>query len=194
MKERATPSKKLTALVERAEAARVTPLTSREIDEFASRIRPHFGKVHYEPPPSYRAVLNQFGPLDYPLDDDDAGFRLLTPREVVVDTRELVHVPKGVEWEDASGRACIISTNHLVAFAEWPLDHESRWCFDIEAQTRDGESPVYFHDQDEPMCAKDVKTGQWVNPTSQKPAYANFSAWLEAAVGAYEKKAKRRRR
>ncbi len=184
-------SQQLGQLIAHAESARHTPLSDAQINEFAARIRPHFGKVSYRPPVSYRSLLNTVGPIEYLV--GDAGFRLLTPKAVPLDTRELVHVPKGVEWEDAAGSPCVISTNHLIAFAEWPPDSEGRWCFDNEAETDDGELPVYFHEQDEPLCAKEVKTGRWVNPKSKKPAYANFTAWLGAAVADYVKQRKRSR-
>lgn len=186
--------KPLARTVKRAEAARRAPLSNAAITAFAARVRPHFGKVNYRPPPSYRALLRAYGPIEYLVGDDEgSGFRLLGPKAVVADTRDLVHVPRGVEWEDAAGQPVVISTNHLVAFAEWLPASEERWCFDLEAETTDGELPVYLHDQDEPRCAKDVKTGRWVEPKARKPRYENFTAWLVAAVADYEKRRKRLR-
>jgi hypothetical protein len=193
----ASSTKAVDQLIARANKAQVRPLTDKEIDLFAHGIRPHFGKVTYRVPPSYRHVLRTVGAMSYEVRDtyEDAGFgfRLLGPKDVISDTRELVHVPKNVKWADPKGNECVITTNHLVAFAAWPADEsEARWCFDLDDSKSDGELAVYLHHQDEPL-AKNLKTGAWVDAKASKPKYPNFTAWLAAAVSAFEKKARRSR-
>ena len=182
-------SKQLAQIIEKIEPARRAPLlTDAQIDDFAGRIKPHFDSANfsYSPPPSYRAVLKTLGAIEC-LADADSGFQLLSPEAVIADTNNLVHVPEGVTWADTAGNEVTISTNHFVAFAQWPPHGEGRWVFDISAKTSDGEYPVHFHEQDRPVGAKDAKTGEWVQPKQARPRFANFTVWLGVAVGSYLK-------
>jgi len=96
-------------------------------------------------------------------------------------------VPAGVRWKDEQGRACTITTDHLVAFAAGPSG--CVWCFDASAGA--GELPVVAHDQDEPMHARDVETGAPVS--SRAPDYPDFMAWLAGQVEALCAPPRRRR-
>jgi hypothetical protein len=188
---------KITTLMERASAAAKkkkhdpiapAPLSANEIDALSARMK----KLHPFPvPPSFRAFLGQVGAVgvggyDKDGDFDETGFRVLPPKEIFSDTRELVHVPKGVEWEDAKGKPCTISTNHLVAFGEIGGDGEGRWCFATTEPQKSGELGVYYHHQDEPRCAKNAKTGEWIDRRASRPEFDGFIAWLEACVKRYE--------
>jgi hypothetical protein len=160
-------------------------LTDAQISAVEKSIRPHFGACAFSAPPSYRSFLRKHGGVYLTGDQfHPDAFAILGPADIRTDTRELVHVPRGVEWETEAGDPCTITTNHLVAFAS-AGDSEARWCFCTDAPGPDGELPVYYHHQDEPRCAKDVKSGAWINPTAKKPAYRSFPEWLRAYVEAF---------
>jgi hypothetical protein len=160
-------------------------LTDAQISSLARSIRPHFGTCSFVAPPSYRAFLKKHGGV-YVTGGEfhPDAFAILGPADIRTDTHDLVHVPRGVEWETEAGDPCTITTNHLVAFAS-AGDSEARWCFCTDAPGPDGELPVYYHHQDEPRCAKNAKTGAWINPTAKKPAYRSFVEWLRAYVEAF---------
>lgn len=159
-------------------------LTDAQIDAIAKSIKPHTGPFSFPIPPSYRAFLKRHGGIYLTGGEfHPDAFGILGPADIKTDTRELVHVPKGVEWETEAGDPCVIGTNHLVAFAV--ADSEARWCFCTDSVGPDGELPVYYHHQDEPRCAKDVKTGAWINPSAKKPSFRSFPEWLRAYVEAF---------
>lgn len=159
----------------------VEPATDEAIDALADRIEPEVGEFTYPVPPSYRAFLKLWGGAavsggDFTGDE----FRILTLDQVVGDTEELVHMPEGVIWEDDEGREVEISTTHLVAFAA--ADIEARWCFGTDTPGEEGELPVFYHQQDEPLCARDVETGQPIDPEGAEPTYRDFTEWLHDYV------------
>lgn len=147
---------------------------------------PLFGER--EPPASYRRFMASFGSLRV-LDGDGevAGLCVYTPAEVARATADCVRVPAGVTWEDELGRACTITTDHLVAFAAGPSG--CVWCFDASAPA--GELPVVWHDQDEPLHARAVGSGAPVS--SRAPDYPDFMAWLAGQVEALCAPPRRRR-
>jgi hypothetical protein len=152
------------------------------IEKLCGSIKPHYGSLSYALSPAYRAFLRKYGGVyaeggGYHPDT----FAILGPQDVKNDTRELVHVPKGVEWENERDEAVKITTNHLVAFAS-AGDSEGRWCFAVDTPGPDGELPVYFHHQDDPRSARDAKTGEWIYPSAAKPAYPDFVSWLREYV------------
>ncbi len=137
------------------------------------------GFANFVPPPSYRRAMAAFGALRV-LDSEGeiVGLSIFTPAEVAQVTRGRVRVPPGVRWEDAQGRPCTITTDHLIAFAEGPRG--CVWCFDAAAVGPDGEMPVVSHDEDEPLRARDVATGAPVS--SKPPDHPDFTAWLVGQV------------
>lgn len=154
-------------------------------DAALAAVVPLFGEAG--PPASYRRFMASFGSLRV-LDDDGEveGLCVYTPAEVARATADVVRVPAGVTWEDEQGRACTISTDHLVAFAAGPSG--CVWCFDASAP---GELPVVCHDQDEPLHARAAGTGAPVS--SRAPDYADFMAWLAGQVEALCAPPRRRR-
>lgn len=147
---------------------------------------PLFGAA--APPASYRRFMASFGSLRVLGDDGEvAGLCVYTPAEVARATADVVRVPAGVSWEDEQGRACTITTDHLVAFAAGPSG--CVWCFDASAPA--GELPVVCHDQDEPLHARAVGSGAPVS--SRAPDYPDFMAWLAGQVEALCAPPRRRR-
>ena len=157
-------------------------LTDQGIAALTKSIKPHYGHFDYPIPPSYRAFLKSYGGVYV----EGGGFHpdtfaILGPKDVQNDTRELVHVPKGVEWENELDQPVKITTNHLVAFAS-AGDSEGRWCFAVDLPGPDGELPVFFHHQDDPRSARNAKNGEWLYASGAKPAYPDFVSWLRDYV------------
>lgn len=168
-------------------------LSGAALDAIASSIVPEFGTVQFTPPPSYRRFMAAFGSLRVlDADGEVAGFCVYTPGEVAEQTRDFVHVPAGVGWEDDDGRECTLTTNHLIAFAD--AGGEARWCFDTEAPGPGGELPVCLHHQDEPLHARSRESGAQVSERAHD--YPDFLSWLIGQVNEFcePPRASRRRR
>lgn len=168
-------------------------LSGAALDAIATSIVPEFGTVQFTPPPSYRRFMAAFGSLRVlDADGEVAGFCVYTPGEVAEQTRDFVHVPDGVGWEDDDGRECTLTTNHLIAFAD--AGGEVRWCFDTDAPGPGGELPVCLHHQDEPQHARSRETGAQV--TARAHDYPDFMSWLIGQVDNFcePPRASRRRR
>jgi hypothetical protein len=120
-------------------------------------------------PAGFRAFAARVGASG----DDD--LRMLSAREMIRDTKQLVRVPRGTRWVTDDGREVRIHTDHLVAFAA--AGPETRWCFCIDAV---GEPTVYEHHQDEPRARIRDGNGDrgWISAAAAKPDFADFAAWL----------------
>lgn len=151
---------------------RAKPIT--DLDAYAKRVKPHFGKIAWKPPPSFADVLAKWGP--FLAERDEMGFELLGKEALRETNEDLVHMPEGVSRDDGVD----LSTNHLVGFAE--AGDEAVWCFDV-TQGKGGEYPVYYHHQDEPR-ARVLATGAWENPKDAKPDFDSFAQWLETMAAA----------
>jgi hypothetical protein len=139
-----------------------------------SAIRPHFGRISWSLPPSYRELLAIAGELSA-LDADHRGIHLYALDEMVDANADLVHMPEGVSRGDGKQ----LSTNHLIGFAS--ATYEAVWCFDITSPNAEGEYPIHYHHPDEP-CARLLETGEWEKPCT--PAFPTFRHWLAALVDA----------
>jgi hypothetical protein len=145
------------------------PLTDAEIDRLPKLIKPHFGKVSFVPPPSYRAFLKEIGPLALEVDEGEDGdhdwcewdriFGIYTPKQVAEITSEVVHVPEDVSYDEDK----YITTNHLIGFAATDSSLDCTWCFYTDEKRGKDEYPIVFHDQDEPLASKYQETGELVH-------------------------------
>jgi hypothetical protein len=155
----------------------------KDLASFPKKIKPEWGKFSYTLSPSYRAFLERFGwakATDAEGDSLDEPFWIYSPEEVIEMTSDHVHAPEGVEWCDPAGNDCEITLNHLVAFAEAP-GAGGIWCFDTTAPGKDGELPVYYHHEDEPVAARRVANGKPVDP-KVKPDARSFVEWFEKRI------------
>jgi len=173
------------ALIRAPKTKRSRPLGSSELARLAQRwgnghpwrstefatVERTFAKSRLRLPAAFRAFASLVGATD----DDD--LRMLSPREMVRDTKKLVRVPRSTSWETEDGTEVRIHTDHLVAFAA--AGPEERWCFCVDAP---GEPTVYLHHQDEPRAR--VRDGKgdlvWISAKIAKPDFADFASWLRA--------------
>jgi hypothetical protein len=167
-------------------AKRGKPLGAAELARLARR----WGEGHPWRPADFVAVERAFGeplPLRLPASfrafaarvgaTDGDELRVLSPREMIRDTKKLVRVPRSTRWATEHGTDVRIHTDHLVAFAA--AGPEERWCFCVDAP---GEPTVYLHHQDEPRARiRDGKADRgWITAAAATPDFADFASWLRA--------------
>jgi len=156
------------------------PLSDAEIDSIPIKIVPHFGTVVFRVPPSFRQFLKIASSAKV-VPEEDGGAQPVTPfhiysvDEIVSINKDKVHVAANVSYDKGN-----ITTNHFVGFAE--ADSNAIWCFNTESTDGSGEASIYGFDQDDPVNAKYVDNGKWVDEESADPEYANFLEWLDAYV------------
>ena len=136
--------------------------------------QPEWGTVTWELPPSYRAFVRLHSSLGVRWGEHTGHdeYVILDPAGIT-DTSCIVYMPEDVSREPDQ----YLSTNHLVPFASG-RDDECAWCFDVSQRGADGEYPVYWHHQDEPV-ARYQRDGSWEDPAQNEvPEFASFGAWL----------------
>lgn len=130
-------------------------------------------------PESYLAFLAVAdGVIVTDVRSEEVLLHILNCDEVVSVNRNLVQIPEGVIWETPGGREVAIHTDHLFGFAMF--DAEAVYCF---IENDGGESPVYYHHQDEPILAKIVGSEEWVEgelPCDSEAA--SFVEWFSDRV------------
>lgn len=125
------------------------------------------------------------GDVDDPDWCDDDRFHIYGPKDIKATTRFTVHVPKDVGLGSDDGP---ITTNHLLGFAGTDYSPDVTWCFNTSERGRNGEYAILMHDQDEPLSARYIRSGAYIDAKHAKAKHKDLAGWLTAYVDAITKK------